>query len=41
MNSGDDYGFYPGSPEHKEEIYLDIAIDDMKNIRKIQFRYDE
>ncbi len=32
--------FWPGTPEYKEEIYLDIPLDDMKKIRNINFRYE-
>jgi len=36
-----DLSFWPGIPEHREEIYLDIPMDDMKRIRNIQFRYEK
>jgi hypothetical protein len=38
--SGGTVGFFPGTPEHKSEIYFGLPMDDMRKIRNVQFRYE-
>ena len=33
-------GLWPGTPEHREEVQLDMSMDDMKKVRNIQFRFE-
>ena len=33
-------GSWPGIPEHREEIELDLSLQDMQRIRTIQFRIE-